>query len=60
MASMTRGGKPQIVTSESRSSIVTGNRRRAFRAAGAGWLPWTVSQRWVATESPAACPAASR
>eukprot|EP00974_Lingulodinium_polyedra_P022672 2190582-Lingulodinium_polyedra.AAC.1 len=60
MASMTRGGRPQMVTPLSCSSMVTGSRRKALSAAAAGRSPCAVSQRWVATERPAACPAASR
>eukprot|EP00974_Lingulodinium_polyedra_P132114 11220422-Lingulodinium_polyedra.AAC.1 len=40
--------------------MVTGNRRSASSAVAAGLSPCTVSQRWVATERPAARPAASR
>eukprot|EP00974_Lingulodinium_polyedra_P021030 2031713-Lingulodinium_polyedra.AAC.1 len=40
--------------------MVTGNRRSASSAAGSGWQPCAVSHRWVATERPAACPAARR
>eukprot|EP00974_Lingulodinium_polyedra_P120147 11173890-Lingulodinium_polyedra.AAC.1 len=47
-------------TSESRSLMATGNRRSASSAAGFGRRPCTVSHRWVATERPAARPAARR
>eukprot|EP00974_Lingulodinium_polyedra_P040269 3866012-Lingulodinium_polyedra.AAC.1 len=60
MVSMTRGGRPQMVTPFPCSSMVTGNRRSALNAGAAGWLPRTVSQRWVATERPAARPTARR
>eukprot|EP00974_Lingulodinium_polyedra_P116062 11157776-Lingulodinium_polyedra.AAC.1 len=47
-------------TSGPRPPTVIGNRWSASNARGSGSLPCTVSQRWVATERPAACPAASR
>eukprot|EP00974_Lingulodinium_polyedra_P024166 2340960-Lingulodinium_polyedra.AAC.1 len=57
---MTRGGRPERTVSCPCRSKVIGNRPSARRPPTARLLTATLSQLWVATDRPAAWPAARR